>query len=104
VLSWEAPPRRLDLKKALLLVVWLLGVGLIVVGSLGVVVVETGCSGVCSSEEEESCTSTFTGCIERAAQTANPADCQACADNYCKCFDDCGSTCDRGRVAGRCGT
>jgi hypothetical protein len=84
--------------------VWLIGLGTVLVGSLGVVAVETGCSGTCSSSEEEACTNTFTTCIQRASETAKPEDCQACADNYCKCFDDCGSTCERDRVAGRCGT
>ena len=73
-----------------------------VIGSLGVVSLETACSSVCSSDEEAACTNTFQACIAQAASSADLNKCQSCADAYCKCFDDCGSTCDRDRVSGTC--
>jgi len=74
-----------------------------VVGSLGVVTVETGCSGTCSEEEARTCDDNFNRCTTAASTRNDLVACQKCADDYCACYDDCGSTCDRSRFEGVCG-
>jgi hypothetical protein len=84
---------------------WSVGlVSVFVVGSLGGVVVttQTGCSGTCSTDESNACTTKFTDCTNAAAAAANKADCQACATSYCKCYDDCGSSCTPSEHQGTC--
>jgi hypothetical protein len=72
------------------------------VGSLGVVTVETGCKSTCTDSESTACTNAYSGCISEASVTADTAKCQQCADDYCACFDKCGSTCDKSNVSGKC--
>jgi hypothetical protein len=75
----------------------------LVVGALAVTVTApAGCGGPCSSSEEQSCTSTYNTCIQNAAATASLAACQACVDDYCSCFDSCGSDCDSAALSGAC--
>lgn len=64
---------------------------------------QTACSSkVCTSSEESACTNTYSTCITNAAQTASKDDCQKCVDAYCKCYDSCGNTCDKSKLAGAC--
>jgi hypothetical protein len=72
-----------------------------IVGSLGVTSLQAGCASTCSDSETAACNNTFTACITAAA-AAGGAGCQKCADDYCACYDKCGSTCDKGKVSGSC--
>lgn len=61
----------------------------------------TGCSGgVCTAEEENACTTTYNKCVETTSSAGDAAGAQKCADDYCKCYDACGTTCDRSRIGG----
>jgi hypothetical protein len=74
----------------------------LVVDSLGVVGTETGCSGSCSEDEARKCDETFNRCTTAASTRNDLGACRTCADQYCECYDDCGSTCDRSRFQGVC--
>lgn len=71
------------------------------VGSLGVSTLQTGCSSVCSDSEAKACDDAFITCTTASA-AAGGAGCQKCADDYCGCYDKCGSTCDKDKFAGAC--
>lgn len=72
-----------------------------IVGSLGVSGLQTACSSVCSDSESKACDDTFISCTTAAA-AAGGTGCQKCADDYCACYDKCGSTCDKNKYAGTC--
>lgn len=62
----------------------------------------TGCSDaakVCTAEEESACTTTYTACVNTAAAAGDANGGQRCGDDYCRCYDACGSTCDRSKLA-----
>jgi hypothetical protein len=71
------------------------------VGSLGVTTLQTGCSSTCSASESKACDDTFISCTTASA-AAGGTGCQKCADDYCSCYDSCGSTCDKNKFAGTC--
>ena len=59
----------------------------------------TGCSDkVCTTEEETSCTTAYTTCVNTAAAAGDAEGGKKCGDSYCSCFDACGSTCDRSKL------
>jgi hypothetical protein len=58
-----------------------------------------GCSAsVCSADEENACTTTYTNCTTAAALAVDEAAGKKCGDDYCSCYDACGSTCDRSKL------
>jgi hypothetical protein len=74
----------------------------LVLGSLGTLATETGCSGSCSDDEAKKCDESFNRCTTAANTRNDLGACRKCADDYCECYDDCGSSCDRSRFQGVC--
>lgn len=59
--------------------------------------------GKCAPSETQACDATFNTCVTNAAVTANVAACTQCAKNLCKCYNDCGDSCNENDHTGVCG-
>lgn len=83
-------------------------VALALVLLFGVTSTQVACSSTtdsaktCSQSEDSACTGTYTTCVADAAASADKAACQKCVDDYCSCYDKCGNTCDKQKLAGQC--
>lgn len=62
----------------------------------------TACASVCTDDEEQACTDTYNACISAAAAAADLTACQKCVDDYCGCFDDCGTDCNADSLSNTC--
>jgi hypothetical protein len=81
-----------------------LSLSLVAAAFAAVMIPQVGCSAdVCSTSEEQACTSTYTTCTQAAAATADLAACQKCVTDYCNCYDACGNTCDEQTLNASCG-
>ena len=78
---------------------------LVLASLFGVTSAQVACSSakVCSQSEESACTSTYSTCVAASAAAADRPACQKCVDDYCSCYDKCGNSCDKQKLAGQCG-
>lgn len=69
-----------------------------VLGTASVAATQTACSSTCSDSEEKSCTEKYTSCISAAVAAADLNACTTCNNQYCDCYDACGTSCDKGSL------
>ncbi|HNS99985.1 MAG TPA: hypothetical protein PKL73_23705 [Polyangiaceae bacterium] len=53
---------------------------------------------VCTADEETACTTAYTTCSSEAAANADMQACNQCIEDYCKCYSNCGNTCDKSKL------